>query len=583
VWLDVEAIVAGALKGGTAVCDVNEQIFFEIGHGLRDMNKNFEINPARNALLPYVWDENNVCLPAGSTELTLQGHHAAVLMAIDPDIDPLGRWVMLATQTGAMPSDPSQPERRVLVRVVDAVNDTDVLLGAPITRIRWDAPTMVALDLVTLVLRGNLLPATSGRTRVTAAGLPLRFRVGPKLTPTDPDAQAIERVGVNSSLAYPRFPGSAAAGDDENVKFLFPLPDSETTPLTWLERDGVAAPEVRLEREGDSVWNWLPSMVGEDSAKPTSKVFTLEDGAYRRVAGYERFGKLTELVDYASSDGKTIRFGDGEFGLAPSEGSVFRLHYRLGNGRLMNTARDTLVRFADGLPAIVRAVTNPLAATGGRDPESIESVRTNAPEAYQALAFRAVKPADYAAIAERLPWVQRAGAGTRWTGSWPTIFVTPDPLDTVGLPAVQRRELERLMDRVRQAGRQVRVMDPRYANLDLRITVCVEPNAYAGEVKQRVLEALFGNDCSGKDAGFFDEDNFTFGTPLSRAGLIAAIQAVSGVRAVEGMQVRRRGWFDWRVFDTFSLAVGINEVIRVTNNRALPERGAVTLTMEGGL
>jgi hypothetical protein len=135
------------------------------------------------------------------------------------------------------------------------------------------------------------------------------------------------------------------------------------------------------------------------------------------------------------------------------------------------------------------------------------------------------------------------------------------------------------MDRVRMAGRDVRVLDPHYADVDLEIMVCVAPDAYPGEVKERVLVALFGD----RDrVGFFDPDNFTFGTPLSRAALMAAIQAVPGVRAVEGMRVRHRGYFGWRAFDEFALRVGTNELVRVTNDRLLPERGAVRLVMEGG-
>jgi hypothetical protein len=48
------------------------------------------------------------------------------------------------------------------------------------------------------------------------------------------------------------------------------------------------------------------------------------------------------------------------------------------------------------------------------------------------------------------------------------------------------------------------------------------------------------------------------------------------------MRVRRRGWFDWRDFVEFSLPVGVNELVRVANDRELPERGAVKLVMEGG-
>jgi hypothetical protein len=63
---------------------------------------------------------------------------------------------------------------------------------------------------------------------------------------------------------------------------------------------------------------------------------------------------------------------------------------------------------------------------------------------------------------------------------------------------------------------------------------------------------------------------------------MAAIQDVPGVRAVEKIRVRRRGHFDWRDFNEFVLRVATNEMVRVTNDRLLPERGAVRLVMEGG-
>jgi hypothetical protein len=190
-----------------------------------------------------------------------------------------------------------------------------------------------------------------------------------------------------------------------------------------------------------------------------------------------------------------------------------------------------------------------------------------------------VQPADYAEIAGRLPWVQQAGAAARWTGSWSTMFVTPDPLGATTLSSRRRRELEQLVERVRQAGREAKVMAPRYADIDLEIRLCVAPNAYRGEVKAAALAALFGTHGTG---GFFDPDRFRFGDPLSRAALVAALQAVPGVKAVEGMLVRRRGWFNWREFAEFSLPVGVNELVRVANDRDSPERGAVRLVMEGG-
>jgi hypothetical protein len=203
----------------------------------------------------------------------------------------------------------------------------------------------------------------------------------------------------------------------------------------------------------------------------------------------------------------------------------------------------------------------------------------NAPQAFRSLTHRAVQPVDYEEIAQGLPWVQQAGAAVRWTGSWSTVFVTPDVRGGVGLPASLREELEQLADRVRQAGREARVMDPRYADIDLEVQLCVAPNAYRGEVKKAALTALFGEQGEG---GFFAPDNIRFGMPLSRAALVATLQAVPGVRAVEEMKVRRRGLFDWRPFHEFALVVGINELVRVANDPNLPECGAVRLIMSGG-
>src|SRR4029077_4693723 len=129
---------------------------------------------------------------------------------------------------------------------------------------------------------------------------------------------------------------------------------------------------------------------------------------------------------------------------------------------------------------------------------------------------------DYAEIAERLPRVQRAGARFRSTGSWLSTFVTADPLGSFQLDPGLRTELANLMDCVRQAGREVFVRNPRFVNIDLEIQICVEPSAYAAQVKARVLEVLLGRNRLRPVKGFFHPDHFTFGTPLRRAALEAA-------------------------------------------------------------
>ena len=64
--------------------------------------------------------------------------------------------------------------------------------------------------------------------------------------------------------------------------------------------------------------------------------------------------------------------------------------------------------------------------------------------------------------------------------------------------------------------------------------------------------------------------------------LEGVIQAVPGVRAVEGMTIRRRGWFDWRDFSELAYEVALDEVIRVENDPLHPGRGTLQLIMDGG-
>jgi predicted phage baseplate assembly protein len=244
-------------------------------------------------------------------------------------------------------------------------------------------------------------------------------------------------------------------------------------------------------------------------------------------------------------------------------------------------AAETLSGFdPDALP-FVTAVSNPLPAAGGLDAEMAAEVRQLAPEAFKGETYRAVQADDYAEAAERLPWVERAGARFRFTGSWLTAFVTPDPAGSVTVSDDQRRELSDQLDRFRQAGREAHATDPLYADLDVEITACAETSSYANEVSRLVLDRLLGSRADGRD-GFFSADHFTFGTPLYRSRLEAAVQAVPGVKAVRGIRIRRRGHFDWRPLTGPYLPVRDQEVIRVENDREHPDRGSLILLMEGG-
>jgi hypothetical protein len=563
---------------------------FELGNGLADTTaddgnpKQFWVQAAWNEMPVHLPDESRPCLGVGAIELFLLGAFPTtgeVPAGEDPDKFWIGKWLLVKTD----PKDPSIPARRHLIRVVEVEHTTDPLTldendnPIAITRIKWEDEQALPFEMCLrdMVVRGNLVFATAGETFTEL--FTIRDNDDIPAKEAHRASRAIERQGPLDDVACRR-----------SVTFLHSLRQTEANGIGWLSSLREARPEVELQEinaadlqplEPPQIWEWRRTLL---DSRGFQDHFTLDHGTWRRIIGFERIGEEIEHKDYASGSGFTIRFGDGEFGRTPEDGMVLQVRYRTGPGTKANLPADTVVNLTNpandaeaDLAGVLDGVTNPLPITGGVDPESAEVIKHLAPEAFRAVTFRAVRPEDYAEIAERLPFVQRAGARFRWTGSWLSAFVTADPFGSFQLSPEQRTELANLMDCVRQAGREVFVSNPRFVNIDLEIKICVEPFAYAGQVKARVLEALLGRKGVRPVKGFFHPDNFTFGTPLARAALEAAIQDVPGVRGVEQMRIRARGITDWRSFDELIFKVRHDQIIRLENDPRFPERGSLRI------
>jgi hypothetical protein len=586
-WLDVTVTdISGTpkIEAGSEIWAVDDHgniINFEVGNGLGDIihMTTYPVNRKCNSFRPYVWDDDNACLQAGSTELYIFGHHAGKLKTFDGKqiVDNNGKWILLQCN----PRDPAIPVREFMLRLIHVENMKDPLYGEKITRLVWDAAQALPFEICLksdVQIHANLIPVTAGKTYTKY------FVTG--IEPSEPGIQeaidrAVEREGRDGTLTY-----------------LYSLPDSENSPLVWLGEDPRdASPEVQMvemeikkvgdvnvlqERGEEGVWNCKKSLVGSSSSKPDDPDFILDDGTWKRVVGYQRSGTEIEHRDYASDKGMTIRFGDGEFGRIPAEGTIFKVKYRLGGGSSSNVPAASLTYYNKTDLDFVDEVSNPLPAINGMDAENPADIKKLAPEIFRSITYRAVLEEDYAEAAERLDWVQKAGANFRWTGSWLSAFVTPDPKSSVELTAPETTELNEQMDRFRQAGREVNVMKPVYADIDMKITVCVKPDSFKGEVEERVFEKLLGKGGFRPVMGYFHPDNFTFGTLLERSTLEAAIQSVPGVKTVVQIDYRRRGWFDWMTFTGTNYDPGKNAIIRLANDPLHPSEGSLKLIMEGG-
>jgi hypothetical protein len=292
-------------------------------------------------------------------------------------------------------------------------------------------------------------------------------------------------------------------------------------------------------------------------------------------------GDADEFVAEIDNDGAAvIRFGDDVHGRRPEPGAAFFAKYRVGNGRAGNIGADSLKHIALDIPEI-RSVRNPLPAQGGQDPESLEDVRQRAPVAYR-VQERAVTPADYAAVTERYPDVQRAAATFRWTGSWYTVFLTVDRSAGAALSEEFETDIRNHVERYRMAGHDLEVDEPQFVALEIDMHVCVAANHFRSDVGRELLEVLSNRDLPDGRRGLFHPDNFTFGQPVYLSTIYAAAHQVAGVESVEVRTFQRLGVPDSAALESGRLDIDRLEIARLDNNRNFAERGQLTISLGGG-
>jgi hypothetical protein len=558
------------------------------------------VHPRWNDLPAHNPDPDQLCLGHGVTSLMLRSAPAAAAetpAGVTRQEFLAGKKVMILSD----PADPARPKRAVPVTITSIEEFVDPLIltaGNPtfVTHIRWsaDEATVVELPYDGLSVAMNIVPVSAGE-EVTEY-----FRVG-----TD-DAVAARFPAIDPALlarilslpkAVEREGTADASGDGRDIVFRYGL---RATERQSMRHDEAALPEVVEVAPPDPATlpphdpklfaTFVPAAQGEQwqhfddllDADLDTPAFTLEPGMWRTVKTHQLpFGRF-EFQDYASGGGWTIRFGSGAFGRAPDDGALMRVRYFTDPGVVANIASESLgIAPPDGaspdpaVAALVTAATNPLPFINARAEESAEAIRLRAPEAYRAEPRRAVRPEDYSAIIEKLPFIQRASSSTRWTGSWSTDFVAVDPVDSVALTVEQAGEVEGEIECIRLAARDARRVEADYLDIDIEISVCVAADAYSGDVVEAVYKAVAA-------PGFFAPDNFTFGTPINRSALEARVQTVPGVRFVDEIRIRVHGVGDWRPFTERELTAAPDQIIRLQNDADRAALGILRIKSDGG-
>lgn len=549
-WLTLDV---GSSAGDGAVLDAGREVLAADGSLVFHTRHPVTVRLARNRIGFYTWGDLRCCLPRGATRATLRGTEAGLgLIAGD---------VLLFEEVrgGSGNEVDANPAHRWAVRLVaDPVGATDPLTGVDVVEVAWadgdalpfplclwrfpavddedgDEDGMVGAG----VARGNVVLAEHG---ALVGPEPLVPPVAPDLGRYRP---ALDRPGLLHAAPYE----DAAARGRPAAEALAVAPDAAIAAVVALTDD----------RE---TWTVRRDLLGSDRFAPEFVVETEDDGrAY-------------------------LRFGDDVLGRHPAPGARFQVTYRIGAGRAGNVGRDALTRLA--VPVAGISVRNPMPATGGTDPEPVEQVRQWAPQAFR-VQQRAVTDADYAAVTERHPQVQRAAATRRWTGSWYTEFVTVDRRLGTAVDSLFRGEIAGFLERYRMAGYDVEVDAPIFVPLDIVLTVCVAPGYLRATVKRSLLEVFSARDLPDGRRGFFHPDKLTFAQPVYLSRVLAAAMSVDGVNWVDSEvsgdkpnRFQRWGRPSAGERAAGRIAMGRLEVARCDSDPNEPENGRIDFLMTGG-
>lgn len=295
------------------------------------------------------------------------------------------------------------------------------------------------------------------------------------------------------------------SGDASQANQRFEL---KQTPLTHTRAASPSGTESSLQvRVNDLLWHEVSTLF---ECEARERIFT------------------TGLAD----DGKvTVRFGDGRRGARLSSGPQnVKATYRRGiglDGLVSAGQLSTLLT----RPAGLKSAINSLAAEGADEPESLDNARHNAPLTVLTL-DRVVSLEDYENFGRAYAGVAKSLATWTWDGRTRGVFLTvAGPRGAAISPTLA----EELITAIHLAGDPfvpVRVESYEEALFRLAGQIAIDPDHESAKVLSAAIDAL---------RAAFSFETRSFGQPVVLSEVIALVQSVPGVVAVNLKKLYRKG------------------------------------------
>jgi hypothetical protein len=286
-------------------------------------------------------------------------------------------------------------------------------------------------------------------------------------------------------------------GDGSATGQSFTLPVVPLTQIGAANPRGLAA-ALAIRVDG-LLWTEVPSL---RDAGPNDRVYQLR---------------------YGEDEAVSVVFGDGINGRRlPTGVNNVVAWWRKGLGR-EGMVKPGQLSLLSGAPQGVKAVTNPLSATGAADGETLAEARTNAPLSVMTL-DRIITLRDYEDFARSFGGIAKAKAVWSWNGSARTIALT---VAGVGGDVPADRDVANLAQAIADASdghAVVTILPYRPASFRVAAKLRTDPAFAPDAVSAAVVATL-------NDRFSFDKRNL--GQPVFRSEVIATIQTVPGVDWVD--------------------------------------------------
>ncbi len=247
--------------------------------------------------------------------------------------------------------------------------------------------------------------------------------------------------------------------------------------------------------------------------------------------------------------GGRLIFGDGQHGRIPTVGAnnILVRRYQTGGGLVGNVPANAIDQLL-GVAPFVQGVTNPVAAEGGADAETVTNVRTRGPHTLRHRG-RSLSTADYEALAQAASpgvAIARALPATAPNGrpapGWITLIIVPHSLEPEPQPSVElRRQVhDYLAERAPSSmdpGR-IAVVGPTYLPIGIEAFIASHDVNEAGTVEERVQLALqrFLHPLTGGPEGL----GWPFGRNVYLSDAAALLESVNGVDYVRELNLLLR-------------------------------------------